>query len=110
MWLRRSTTTTFSPRFCAHCCAMVNPKNPEPTMTRSAFTHSPKVWTSKSGYPSIFAKPHEASRVRRQVGKISRGLEQPHRGLVVDAVVRDLGLSLIHISEPTRLGMISYAV
>src|SRR5665647_670830 len=88
-------TTTFSPRFWAHCWATVNPKNPEPTTTRSAFTHSPKVWTPTSGYPSNLAVPHEASRVRRQVRDICRGLEQPHRGCVVDVdhreVCRDVG-------------------
>src|SRR5450756_2646061 len=34
------------------------------------------------------------------------------RGVIVEAYqrLREEGLSLIHISEPTRLGMISYAV
>src|SRR5450631_3574764 len=91
-WFRRSTTTTLSPRFCAHCCATVSPKNPEPTMTRSAFTHTPKVWASQSGYPSSFAKPHEACRVRRQVGHVAGCLEQPHRGLVADVDHRKIRL------------------
>src|SRR5450759_1878321 len=101
-------TTTFSPRFWAHCCATVSPKNPEPTTTRSAFTHSPKVWTPTSGYRSNLAEPHEASRVRRQVRDIGRGLEQPHRGGVVDVddrqVCRDSGPTRVCPARPSPPG------
>src|SRR5450759_6042591 len=103
MWSRRSMTTTFRPRFSAHCWATVNPKKPEPTTTRSAFTHSPNVWSSTSGYPSSLAEPHEASRVRWCVREIARGLEQPHRRSVVDVdhreVCRHAGLAVVHVDN-----------
>src|SRR5436190_18700623 len=35
MWRRRSSTRTLSPSSLAHRSAMVRPKNPEPTTTRS---------------------------------------------------------------------------
>src|SRR3954453_2548605 len=41
MWSRRSSTSTFSPRSAAQRSAIVRPKKPDPTMTRSGFnTHS----------------------------------------------------------------------
>src|SRR5450759_5644124 len=41
---------------------------------------------------------------------IRAGRRAGHRGLLVTAWRVAIDLSLIHISEPTRLGMISYAV
>src|SRR5665647_439857 len=38
MWLRRSMTVTFRPNSRAQRSAMVRPKKPDPTTTRSVFT------------------------------------------------------------------------
>src|SRR5428012_5994 len=80
----------------------------------SPLDRTPRAQTSNS---MSLRKPR-LRRLRCAAGWLARGSEAGH-GLVVDGQQlaeglghgpAEHGLSLIHISEPTRLGMISYAV
>ena len=59
----------------------------------------------KTNYEDIINLPHHISSKRPQMSMLDRAAQfSPF------AALTGYDLSLIHISEPTRLGMISYAV
>src|SRR5450756_2547730 len=71
-------------------------------VSSSASTTQPKVWTFLD-----FEAPDE--RADELAAALASAL-LPDDGWYANFEVADEDLSLIHISEPTRLGMISYAV
>src|SRR5450756_2083410 len=80
---------------------------PSQTLADDKQGHEQGPWDGHGGSDDIelraFTPPPDAQHIQQR-----RGVKQNGSDCWVDPCVHDL--SLIHISEPTRLGMISYAV
>src|SRR5680860_6126 len=64
MWWRRSRTRTLRPSSFAHRSAIVSPKKPDPTITRSRFTHH----SYRGGRGSLTTRPRATVGDQASVG------------------------------------------
>src|SRR5450756_1514272 len=84
-------------------------RRPLPSLTTYPLTRErPTTWLTtgyRAGPPSWYAPSPPNNKIM-----VERAMYWNNRGAGTDTIGGYSDLSLIHISEPTRLGMISYAV